>query len=52
MSRSVKNMADMVADMNERRKALNRDKSAVYQYGGEDKFSILYFNQQRDAAFA
>ena len=52
MSRSVKNMADMVADMNERRKALNREKSAVYQYGGEDKFSILYFNQQRDAAFA
>ena len=43
-------MADMVADMNERRKALNRDKSAVYQYGGEDKFSILYFNQQRDTA--
>jgi len=41
MSRSVKNIADMVADMNERRKALNRDKSAVYQYGGEDKFSIL-----------
>ena len=42
----------MVADMNEKRKAMNREKSAVYQYEGEDKFSILYFNQQSDAAFA
>ena len=42
----------MYDDLMERRKSLTRKESGSYQYSGQDKFSILYFNQMRDAAFA
>ena len=45
-------MEQMVGEMNQRRKALNRTETAIYQYDGNDKFSVLYYNQLRDAAFA
>jgi hypothetical protein len=52
MARPTQTMEQMVGDMNQRRRALNRTETAIYQYDGTDKFSVLYYNQLRDAAFA
>jgi Zinc knuckle len=52
MARPTQTMEQMVGEMNQRRKALNRTETAIYQYDGTDKFSVLYYNQLRDAAFA
>ena len=45
-------MQQMYDDLIEQRKSLTRTESGSFQYSGQDKFSILYFNQMRDAAFA
>ena len=52
MARPTQTMEQIVGEMNQRRKALNRTETAIYQYDGNDKFSVLYYNQLRDAAFA
>jgi hypothetical protein len=52
MARATFTMQQMYDDLMERRKSLTRKESGSYQYSGQDKFSVLYFNQMRDAAFA
>jgi len=44
MARPTQTMEQMVGDMNQRR-ALNLTETAIYQYDGTDKFSVLYYNQ-------
>ena len=45
-------MESMYLDMLERRKTLVQRESGIYQFTGDDRFTILYYNQQRDALFA
>ena len=52
MARITLTMQQLYDDMMERRSNLLRKESGHYQYSGLDKFSILYYNQMRDAAFA
>ena len=52
MARATFTMQQMYDDLMERRKSLTRKESGSYQYSGQDKFSVLYINQMRDAAFA
>ena len=52
MMRPVQTMETMYEAMLERRKSLVKKETAMYQFDGSDRFSILYYNQQRDAAFA
>jgi len=52
MARATFTMQQMYDDLMERRKSLTRKESGSYQYSGQDEFSVLYFNQMRDAAFA
>ena len=52
MARITLTMQQLYDDMMERRNNLLRKESGHYQYSGLDKFSILYYNQMRDAAFA
>ena len=52
MARITLTMQQLHDDMMERRNSLLRKESGHYQYSGLDKFSILYCNQMRDAAFA
>ena len=46
MARPTQTIEQMVGEMNQ------RTETAIYQYDGNDKFSVLYYNQLRDAAFA
>jgi hypothetical protein len=50
--RPMQTMETMYEAMLERRKSLVKKDTALYQFDGSDRFSILYYNQQRDAAFA
>ena len=52
MSRKTQVMEEMYNEMMIRRAALSKSGGAKYQYDGCDRFSILYYNQLRDAAFA
>jgi len=52
MMRPSQTMESMYLDMMERRSVLNRKESLAYQFTGEDRYMVLYYNQQRDAAFA
>ena len=52
MMRPSQTMESMYLDMMERRSVLNRKDSLAYQFTGEDRYMVLYYNQQRDAAFA
>ena len=45
-------MESMYHDMLERRKTLVQKESGIYQFEGDDRFTVLYYNQQRDALFA
>jgi hypothetical protein len=38
--------------MLERRKTLVQKESGIYQFEGDDRFTVLYNNQRRDALFA
>jgi hypothetical protein len=42
----------MYLDMMKQQSVLNRKDSMAYQFTGEDRYMALYYNQQRDAAFA
>ena len=52
MMQPMQTMETMYEAMLERRKSLVKKDTALYQFDGSDRFSILYYNQQRDAAFA
>ena len=52
MSRKTQVIEEMYNEMMIRRAALSKSGGAKYQYDGCDRFSILYYNQLRDAAFA
>ena len=45
-------METMYHDMLERRKTLVQKELGIYQFEGDDRFTVLYYNQQRDALFA